>query len=114
MQFKGKTIGRDDIAQWKDQQKGLDGTISRQRRIVGPFVCEIASFVREAGKQIEVTINNKGERIELSVELRSLSKSLAENVSFLECFVFFLFTLHNNHSSLGELNLLYSYELILH
>ena len=91
MQFKGKTIGRDGIGQWKDQQKGLDCTISRQRRIVGHFVCEIASFVREAGKQIKVTTNSKGERIELSVELRSLSKSVAENVSVLECFFFFRF-----------------------
>ena len=97
MQLKGKTIGRDDIAQWKDQQKGLHCTISRQRRIVGPFVCEIASFVREAGMQIGVTINNKGERIELSVELRSLSKLLAENVSFFYSVLclFFLFTLHS-------------------
>ena len=46
MQFKGESIGRDDTTESKDQQKGLDGTISRQRRIVGTFVCEIASFVR--------------------------------------------------------------------
>ena len=90
MQFKGKSIGRDDIAESKDQQKGFDGTISRQRRIVGPFVCEIASFVRYAGKQIEVmTINSIGGRRDLSVALRSLRKSLAENVSLLFFYYFY-------------------------